>query len=553
MILTNGMTQLEFLSAINGAANFDIIPNPCSSDFLKSSLNTHFNLIETEVNRSGLSGVDFEITGNLLNSRLTSNFELTTDIKTVGISKQFTSITAGISESNNNDYLLIDADTYTEKIDLSIKKLNLIALGEGASILYTEAVSTIEKHSTLTLLTDSTFKRIIFKKQNNNAVNSKKEIVYISGCVPTFTDSQIASDQTNNALDILLVENGAIVTMLNGSIDCNGVIASGVDALISVKDTSIFNFSGTKLKAQVIAEDDSIVDINVDHLWSPGNGNRSLKAIDYATVSCTINTQHHGYYQATNIEFDPWIQKMELVWLLNGATFNCYGKLNGQINVAGTNNHVLIKNITADSGHCRIVGAGPEGGSPNTNVITIDNSTLYLDISDDILGLHSIEDPLGCEWHIINGSVIEFSGYSGESITWGQTISIHGAGAKLYIKDSPIIDNCNDKNGYAMTIAMNGLLDMENVEITNKNWDGLDPHSCIALYKTGTRNTIQCKLKNVTFNNATLSNPIGIRLYDGAVIDENDYICIDGIINNTGLPISSDMTKYNILLSHCPF
>jgi len=560
--ITEGMTSAQFITALN--VNFGLLafPNSSLATITSSSdltaINGNFIILKNETYlttnifalSNGMTGSDFINALNYNFNNLNLNINGANAVLTVGTDKNYKTINTAVARAISGNTLKIDAGTYNEHIDLSTKRLNLIGSGTLETIIYyTETLSPTNIFSTVSIGTNSTFDNIIFRKLNNNAANSHKEIISISACNPEFTNCEIQSAQSDHRLDIMLIQNSSNVTMTNCIFDCNGVLFGDKDTLITVKDTSTFTYEGTKFKAQILAQNSSVVNIDADELWTgTGTGLHTIEASGTASITVKINTTHRGFNQASNLEINAWTEKLVLVWLEGDNTFTLNGKLRGEITVDGYNNTVLIKDVTADTGACRIVSGG--GAHINTNVITIDNSHLIYDFDDVAIGLHNIEDTMGCVYKLINGTILEFSGYHGHAHTYGQPIASSNGGT-VYMRNSQVIQHCDQIDGYAIAISSNGPVDIEDSVITCDDWDGNDAHECliVSLYQSH----INCRLKNVTFNNDTGTLGYAVYVYlAGKTLDSSDYICASGLINNTlATNISNDMTSYNTLLNHC--
>jgi len=366
-----------------------------------------------------------------------------------------------------------------------------------------------------------------------------------------FTDCKIFTEQSDLWVYPLLVQTGTNPIMNNCIIDCNGYSNVTIDSRVSVKDTSTFTFEGTKFKGQLLLEDTTEATIDTDHLWTPtGTGVHGMSINDNSVLTLKINTTHHGYNQVSNLEINPWVEKVNLIQVYDSATFTLNGNLVGEIQVLGLAATVLIKDVTAPYGACRIAPVYV-GGAVNTTVITVDNSHLIYDFADTVIGLHSIEDTMGATINIINGSILDFSGHNGRSQTWGQPIAMSNGGT-LYMRNSHIIQRCNDKNGYNQVVSVNGVIDIADSQISALDWDGLDAHACLQV--SPDQHKINCTLSNVVFNNECGEFGYGIAIYvNTGTIEAADYICSSNLTNNTlAVNIADDMVDYATLTSQCP-
>ena len=464
---------------------------------------------------------------------------------------KYASINAAINAAIDGYTILIGRGIYNEKIDLTAKRLNFKGYGNRETVIYYTEPIQYPPISTITLGTNCVFNNISFRKHNNNT-GYRKEIIYISNCNPLFINCEVKSlSSIDNQCDCMDIENNSNVTMTNCSIDCQAQYGSS----LWIKNTSHFTFTGTTFKAFLRTKNNSITNIICNDFWTAPDGvNPTLE--NKSKVELTVNVQHHAYNTNNNSELDAGTNIAYIAYLLDSCTFNLHGNLAGPLSIVGDSITCLLKDAFSTKGKIHI--AGGRGLTPpeyyataNNTTLTIDHSNLYFQYADTVSGLHIIEDYYG--WHrinIINGSILEFAGRDGTYKTWGQPISVQATGGTLYIKDSQVIHHVNQPAGYRMLISACTAVELDNVILSNVNWDHGDTHFAIMMNAKNS-NTMTLKLKDVTFNGAVGSGPIYLYQWPGT-FGSDDYICVDGITNNTGQPMSDMMTLYNTLVSHCP-
>lgn len=569
--ITEGMTPAQFITAMNN--NYAAIKytsttiDTIDADSDVNVLNGNFTIIKGETySPPTTDSIVSGIRGSVFASRINNNFSRYSGADmtfTVGGDKNYPTIVTGIARAINGNTLRIDEGTWDEIIDLTAKRLNLVGLGNLETILnHTAAIGNFDE--TISIGTDSTFNNIVFRKHNDYSATTQIGIINISACNPIFINCKVKCEISDHWLNIMKIENDAKVTF-TGSFDCNSDMPAGVDnwSLIEVYDTSTFQFTGSKFKANLKAYGTAYINIDVDHLWTPlGTGLWSFSMNNNSNLDLKINIENHGFTQATDLEFDMWESRFtSLVHLNDTNIFNVTGIVKSICWIDGHHCTVNYTDVTAEWGPCKISAGtgGIQHGISNTNVITIDNCLLVYDAPFH----HSIEDYQSCTWLIKNSTIMHMGGSGHYTNGYCQPISIHmgyeGEWGSLTIKDSSIIQYCDTgANGYLQVIGVSVPFDFENVIIETRNSDLVQNHRNFELCKPKGQ-ILTGRLKNVTFINDD-PTPNAIAIFDSVEdpvnydpIDSNDWLCIEGVINQTQQSnISNDMTRYNLLAIQCP-
>jgi hypothetical protein len=350
----------------------------------------------------------------------------------------------------------------------------------------------------------------------------------------------------------MAISSGANVEML-GTIDCVANNTNILRAAVIITDTSTFSFNGDLYKGRLVASGTSVSTIVADKIGSDNTyQNQCILATENAVIDIAIRNEHIIVDNSTALEIDASITRADLALIYDSVVFTLRGHLSGPVIIISASATVNLYNVTAVKGRVWIAAdtstLGGHEGQPNSTKILIDNCNLYFDFDDNHSGHHIVEDYVGCEVKILD-SVLEFSGYSGLRHSYGQPISQHGDTGLLYIRRSQIIQHANQSSGYLNTISGQSSIDLDDTVISIINWSGIDAYRNLVVSRWN-GGDIKIKLNNVIFNNLTGWNAIGLYVTPG--VTDDDYICATNLVNNTGLPISDDMTSYNHLLTHCP-
>ena len=135
----------------------------------------------------------------------------------------------------------------------------------------------------------------------------------------------------------------------------------------------------------------------------------------------------------------------------------------------------------------------------------------------------------------------------------GNPITVLG---DLYMRDSEVIDNCNDNVPYGVNYpqtikTVGGAVDIEDCTITNENWDDVGTNNNLIFWKLNGGH-INVRLVNVVFNNSEInSSPIDY-LNFGDPLDGDDYVCQSGLTNNSTADICGHMDDWATLIANCP-
>jgi len=463
---------------------------------------------------------------------------------TVGADKDVLTINEAIALATDNYTIIIDAGTYNESLDLTTKKLNFVGLGVLETIIYYQNLSTASA-STVNIGKNCTFTNIIFDKIVTGSADNP--VVNISACNPVFTDCIIRHEGDQNQVqNLVTIADASHVVMT----DC---IIEGWNFgnAVTITDTSTLNFTGTKFKAKLLVEDSAVTNIDTDTFYTDSTNNRlGLEASDNTEVYLKINTREIHWNYATNSEYPTGAYGGSSYKLSGNSYLELSGnQITGSTRISGSGVIVLYKDIVSTLGRFWCETSGNDG----TALVTFDNCQIVMDWDNDVIGSHIIEEVVGAEIRIINGSVLEFSGHNGNWFTMGNPITCKG---KLYIRDSSIIDNCNDNIPYGVNYPQaikmtDSIIDIEDCTITNQNWDGVGTNSLLAFWKLPGGH-ININLKNVIFNNSEINSvPFGY-LNFGDPLDGDDYICQEGLTNNSTADIFNPMADWVTLTGNCP-
>ena len=473
---------------------------------------------------------------------------------TVGTDKNVSTINQAITRAYDDYTITIDTGTYNEFLDFTVKTLNLVGLGSLETIIH-YSIESASSVSTINIAKDCIFKNLIIDKREG-FLGAAKPIVNISACNPVFTNCQIGRTtyvDGYNSQKPMTIANDSVVNMTGCSI--KGTVVNGTlpyDLLVT--DTSILNFEGTSFFACLRLQDTAEAIIDTDILWTNGSSsnNPGIVCEDDSIAYITVNIGEKYFSLITKAEYAAGIYCASSFRLYDNANLILSGnQITGGIPITGAGVVCLFKNIVSTLGRFWL----NTGGAAATAVITFDNCQIVMDANDDLTGSHIIEETVGAEVRIINGSVLEFSGHNGNWFTMGNPITCSG---KLYIRDSEIIDNVNDNipagPNYASAILIWDLLDIENSIITNQNWDAVGVNRCINFQKTA---HININIKNVVLNNSEINtSPIHFQGNE-AGLDADDYICQENITNNTtqfilNVDTGVPATTWATLIGNCP-
>ena len=516
-------------------------------------------------------GSDFSITEIIRCKEKLTGYKLTKrkqlshldGIYTVGEDKNFRKINQAIARAYDNYTIIIDEGTYTENIDLTTKLVNLTGSGNRGTIIY-YAIESQSSVSTINVAKDCKFTNLIIDKREYFGVGSgAKPIVNVSGCNPVFTNCQIGRDIYTDGYSSqrpMTIANNSLVTMNNCDIlakKCYGIYRYD----LTIQDTSKLYFEGIIFCCRLYLKDSAEAYVDTDYLYTNDSSfeNMCIYLTGDSHAEIIVNTRE--------ISWNPDTREENPAGLYSDASFglydNAYLKLSGNqitgaIKIRGAGNNVLFENITSTLGHFWVVTEVDAGSGCE---ITFDNCNIVLDCDNDYSGLHIIEDTKGATVNILN-SVLEFSGHNGNWYTMGNPVVVLG---KLYMRNSQVIDNCNDNipfgANYGCTVFAGSDIEIEDSVITNRNWDGVGNNHNLRIDKyAGT--SIKVRLKNVVFNNSEINShplffPNGVLSLPG--YEEDDYICEDNVTynsnqNNPPLDclVGNRSDIYNFLISNCP-
>lgn len=450
---------------------------------------------------------------------------------TVGSDKNFKIIQRAIDYSYDDYTLTIDAGTWLESLDLTVKKVNITGSGNLGTIIYhaIEAQSTV---SAVNVGKNCIFNNIVIDKRELFA-GLAKPIVNISGCNPTFTNCQIGRDVYDdgyNSQNAFNIDTGSIVTMTGCSV--KGTTSIGTTPYLSyIKDTSKLIFEGTSMFACILMSDTSELDLDVDYLYvdDSSSNNPGITAGGDTIATVRINTREISWDLATRAEDAAGVFSVSSYRLSGNANFTLSGnQITGSVRITGAGVICLLKDIVSTLGRCWM----ETSGAATTALITYDNCQITADFNNDVSGGHIIEEDAGAEVRLINGTVLTFSGHQGTWLSMGNPVVMVG---KLYMRNSTVIDNVNDNipfgANYEATLLLNNEFDIEDSVITNQNWDTVGSNRNIQLQD----GVLNCRLKNVTLNNSEVNSPCIFFGNDTDLLDVNDYICVDNVVfNSTG-------------------
>ena len=460
---------------------------------------------------------------------------------TVGGGKDYATVEEGIGAAVSGNAVVIDTGTYNETIRLHNKKITVQGSGTQETII---RYSTIDiTYKTVDTATDSTLDNLIL----SNTSNVGDGILQIVGCNPVFTNCLI-NHPTGGRNNAVLINTGSSVIMTDCSID---LFRGG---RVVIADTSKLTFTGTRWKVNLTISGTAVANIDTDEFWTDQTATKGgLRASGDSKVYLNVNTREIYFNNSTGLEYAAGVYGSSSYLLSDNAYFELSGnQITSGIGVGGAGNVVLFKNIVSTLGRFWL----NTGVAAATAEITFDNCQITFDADNDATGLHIIEDTVRAQVNIINGCILTFSGHNGNWFTMGNPIVSMG---KLYIRDSSIIDNCNDNvpfgGNYAGTIFCRKI-DAEDSIITNQNWDSVGANRNIVVNKdVGV--DMQIRLKNVVLNNSEI-NTSPLYIGNGInALDVTDYYCEDNVTYNSsaykllsgaGVPA----TIYAALVAACP-
>jgi len=476
-------------------------------------------------------------------------------VLTVGTDKNVRTINQAITRSYDDYAITIDAGTYLEFLNLTVKRLNLVGSGVRETIIFysIEAQSAVP---TLDIATNSTFNNLIIDKRE--VFSAAKPIVNITSCSPTFTNCQIGRTTYVDGFSSqnpMTITGASVVNMIGCDIVGTKYVGATAPWDLLIQGTSVLNFEGEYLFARVKAEDTSEVNIDVDYFYTNGANEYQLGlyAGDDAVVDLKINVREIAWNPTTISEQPAGTFTPSAYRLYGNASLELTGnQITGATRIYGAGNIVLFKDIVSTLGHfwCKTDHADAATAS-----ITFDSCQIVLDADSDATGLHIIEETVGATVNIINGCILEFSGHQGNWFTMGNPIVAVG---KLYIRDSQIIDNCNDNVPYGANYGATLFcrqIDAENVIITNQNWDDVGTNSNIQITKD-VGGLLYLALTNDTLNNSEINtSPIAIN--NNNALDVTDYYCeVTVTYNSSAYKIATSAgvsaTIYAALTAACP-
>jgi len=434
-----------------------------------------------------------------------------------------------------DDYTItVGQGTYLDYLDLTVKKVNFTGLGTGAII--NNMIQTSDPE-TLDVATNCNFKNMIFVKAG--LAGSSVPIINISACNPIFTNCKLFYSWIFGAAIPMTIANASNVVWNGGNIDCWNKADYYND--VTIGDTSIFTFTGTKFKARLYTKDTAQAIITADELWTTMTGkNGGLKAEDDSIVKITINTRERTFDQQTGLEVATY--SISCYNLFDNATLELSGnQLTGQTGISGDGNVGLLKNIISTIGQIWLYISNL---LPNA-IGTFDNCKI-IHTAYTAAGSHIYESDGDNILNIINGSILEFLQ---NGVNDGQPIESRN----LYVKNSEIIHNPIIAGGYRTAIRNAQLLDIEDSVITVQNSIITNAYNIQAEKQTG--KPLRLRFSNVTFNNDTVNGNGGfaVNIDLPAAIEVTDYIIVDGIVNNTQeADICSNMATWNTLISQAP-
>jgi len=331
------------------------------------------------------------------------------ELLTVGTNKNVTTINQAIDRAYDDYTIIIDTGTYNEYLDLTTKKLNLLGLGDRESIIRYSTAEIAKK--TIDIATNSTFVNLTI----SNTSNAGDGILQIVGCNPVFTNC-----------------------LINRSTILSNAILINTASNVVITDTSMLNFEGNRWKSNLTISGTAEAILDVNEFWTNSTGiYGGLIASGTSVINLTINIREIYFNPATGLESVDGYGANSYTLSDNAKLTLSGNQITGGTRISGDGVVCLYKNIISTLGNfwCEIYAG------VTLAVVTFDNCQIYKDVDSDATGLHILEDVGGCLVNIINGSILEFSGHSGNWFTMGNPIVSIG---KLYIRSSSIIDNVND-------------------------------------------------------------------------------------------------------------
>lgn len=480
---------------------------------------------------------------------------------TVGIGKDYLTVNEAITAAwFRNTTIIIDKGTYNEHLDLTTKRIDFVGSGNLETIIH-YSINAPSAFSTINMATNCTFTNILIDKREASGIFiAAKPIVNISNCTPTFINCQIGRTiyvDGYNSQKPMTISNGSIVNMVGCIItmpkNCLGLDPE-VFALL-VQDISKLYFEGTIFRARLHLKDTAKAYIDTDYLHTYGNINSIiLFAENNSKLYVKVNIREVYWDTTTDAEKIAGFYSSLTIYGIDNAYIEISGnQLTGGYAIAGAGNVILFKDVISTLGHFWF----QTGGVALTALCTFDNCQIMQDYNNDVMGSHIIEETVGTEIRLINGTILEFSGHQGNWFTMGNPVVCKG---NFYMRDSEVIDNCNDNFpfgiNYEGVLLLHNKFDLENSIITNQNWDGISGNNCIRIQKDlGTH--INCRLKNVTFNNSEI-NTVPIAMITAMPgYDANDYICEQGSHNNSTAILYEDqegggLISLAFLQANCP-
>jgi hypothetical protein len=458
-----------------------------------------------------------------------------TQLITVGVGKDYATITEAINAASNGNQILIDAGNYNEVLDLTSKRLKLIGSGTLGTIVHFVDVSQASVAPTVDIAKNCAFENIVFDRTVTGG-SYPPPIVNVSACIVNFLNCKVGQSNYTDGYksqNPMTIQNGAVVNMVGSEIAKNHILFPNASDLI-VKDTSVFNFEGTAFHAHLWAQDTAEVHITTDYLYvgtypqyQPG-----IYATNYSRVYLNIRTEMVGYNPNSVAAYE----------LLPVGQFGCgyvsidhaycevTGKINGSFMTEGGGAEIKLKGAIATEGQVWYL---TEIGDADGDVCTIEDCDIYFDCNDAVHGVHILESLSHAAVNIIN-SRLEFSGFNGKWHTMG---SVGGCFGKLTMRDSEVIDNCNDNTpipNYVSTLTQGAEIDIEDSILTNQNWDHVVGSEAVNMkIKKLTGQHLKVRLKNVVFNNECDAIPICFEASNSIALDANDWMTIENITNNT--------------------
>jgi len=466
-----------------------------------------------------------------------------TNLITVGVGKDYATITEAIAAAHNGNQILIDAGNYNEVLDLTGKRLKLIGSGNLGTLVYFIDVNSNSTSPTVDIAKNCAFENIVFDRRVIGG-QYPPPIVNISACNPIFKNCKIGQSTYIDGYEHqnpMTIQNGSIVTMTGCEIAQNKIEYPNARDLI-VKDTSKLYFEGEKFCAHLWAQDTAEVHIITDYLYECGNPLTAIGILadDDSHVYVNVRVEEIAYNANS-------VGAYELLadgvfgsgFLVTGHGYmEVTGNLNSSSATSGGGGELYFKDVTVTEGNFwYITKIEDEDG----DVVTYDNCQVFFDMDDDVHGSHILEAVSRATVNVINGSKLEFSGWSGKWHTYG---SVGGSIGRFFMRDSEVIDNCNDnfpaRPNYGETLTLGAEVDIQDSIITNKNWDHvLNSENANIDFKKRSGQHINFKLKNVVFNNDCDATPINLSLINCTpnYIEGDDWIAVENLTNNTTKPI----------------